>query len=120
MITLISAVTIALSPLLEDAGETVVESRKSLPLAYDVDIVVAGGSLAGVEAACAAADAGASVLVVESRPYLGYDICANQKLWLNPDEKPETRPHEAIFPELLAVLRACTFRGKAKVDRSLS
>lgn len=52
--TLTLAVAIALSPLLTNARETVVESKKSLPLAYDVDVVVAGGSLAGVKAACAA------------------------------------------------------------------
>jgi hypothetical protein len=68
-----------------------------IPLAYDVDVVIAGGSLAGVEAACTAADSGASVLLVESRPYLGYDICANQKLWLDPDEKPKTRITQWLF-----------------------
>lgn len=91
------AVTIVLSPLLTGAQENVVESKKTLPLAYDVDVVVAGGTLAGVEAACAAADAGATVLVVESRPYLGYDICANQKLWLDADEKPQTRITQYLF-----------------------
>jgi len=91
------AVTIALSPLSTHAGNKIVESKKSLPLAYDVDVVVAGGTLAGVEAACAAADAGASVLVVESRPYLGYDLCGNQKLWLDADEKPQTQIAQSLF-----------------------
>jgi hypothetical protein len=50
-----------------------------------------------VEAACAASDKGASVLVIESRPYLGYDICANQKLWLEPGEKPQTEITNWIF-----------------------
>ena len=52
-------IILALAPLLAGAQGNVVESKKTLPLAYDVDVVVAGGSLAGVEAACAAADAGA-------------------------------------------------------------
>jgi flavin-dependent dehydrogenase len=76
---------------------TIVERETSLPLAYDVDVLVAGGSLAGVEAACVASDKGASVLVIESRPYLGYDICANQKLWLEPGEKPQTDITRWIF-----------------------
>ncbi|MBT7065144.1 MAG: hypothetical protein HN919_02490 [Verrucomicrobia bacterium] len=53
--------TTALSTLSTIAGVAVLESKRSLPLAYDVDVVVAGGTLAGVEAACAAAHAGASV-----------------------------------------------------------
>ena len=77
--------------------QRIVEGQTSLPLAYGVGVLVAGGSLAGVEAACAASDKGASVLVIESRPYLGYDICANQKLWLEPGEKPQTDITRWIF-----------------------
>ena len=80
-------------------AEGVVETAREIPLAYDVDVVIAGGSVAGVEAACAAADSGASVLVVESRPYLGYDLCANQKLWLNPEEQPQTELTQWLFKD---------------------
>ena len=97
-------------------AEGVVETAKELPLAYDVDVVVAGGSLAGVEAACAAADAGASVLLVESRPYLGYDICANQKLWLDADETPETRITQHLFKEKRQVTPV---EVKGLLDRAL-
>jgi hypothetical protein len=95
-------VTILLSccPLhADDRGQlaAVFEAATKLPLAYDVDVVVAGGSLAGVEAACAAADRGASVLLVESRPYLGCDLCGTQKLWLDPDETTDTRLTKALF-----------------------
>ena len=95
----IVAAAVLMTAWCADAGNTIVESRKTLPLAYDVDVVVAGGSLAGVEAACAAADQGASVLLVESRPYLGHDLCANQKLWLEPDETPETRITQWLFKD---------------------
>ena len=97
------ALTIFLNALLVCPGylvassDTIVEVETSLPLAYDVDVLVAGGSLAGVEAACVASDKGASVLVIESRPYLGYDICANQKLWLEAGEKPQTDITRWIF-----------------------
>ena len=79
------------------SSDRIVEGETSLPLAYDVDVLVAGGSLAGVEAACVASDKGASVLVIESRPYLGYDICANQKLWLEPGETAQTDITRWIF-----------------------
>ncbi len=88
------------TPLTAGKPDTVVfEAATRLPLAYDVDVVVAGGSLAGVEAACAAADQGAKVLLVESRPYLGYDLCASQKLWLDTNETPETPLTKQLFKE---------------------
>ena len=75
------ALVLSLNALLIFAGplggltqQRIVEGQTSLPLAYDVDVLVAGGSLAGWKPPCAASDKGASVLVIESRPYLGYDI----------------------------------------------
>jgi len=97
MIKVIVSVLIVSQACLTSASERIVEGEKSLPLAYDVDVLVAGGSLAGIEAACAASDNGATVLVIESRPYLGYDICAHQKLWLEPGEKPQTDITRWIF-----------------------
>ena len=89
----------ASAPLILQAQSdaTIVEGKRTLPLAYDVDVVVAGGSLAGVEAATAAAEKGASVLLVDSRPYIGYDFCATQKLWLEPGEKPATPLSRKLF-----------------------
>ena len=47
------------------------------------DVVVVGGSTAGIAAAGAAAEAGAKVLLVEPRPYLGDDLAGKLRL----DEK---------------------------------
>ena len=55
------------------------------PLA-DVDVVVAGGSLAGVAAAVAAREAGARVFVVAPRPYLGEDVAGKLRLAKEPDD----------------------------------
>jgi hypothetical protein len=77
--------------------DVIVEGPSTLPLAYDVDVVVVGGSLTGVEAACAAADQGATVLLVESRPYIGYDLCATQRLWIGDDETPRTPLTKQLF-----------------------
>ena len=51
--------------------EYVVISQKKVPVAYDVDILVAGGGCAGVGAAIAGARSGAKTLVVERMFYLG-------------------------------------------------
>ncbi|MFT5498112.1 MAG: heterodisulfide reductase subunit A-like polyferredoxin, partial [Kiritimatiellia bacterium] len=72
------------------AVQTVTESARDLPLAYDVDVVVIGGTTRGVAAAQAAAEAGASVFLAAPRPYLGEDMCGTFRLWLNPDETPQS------------------------------
>ena len=55
-------------------GEQVNESARQLPVAYDVDVVIVGGSTGAVSAAVAAADAGARVFLAAPRPYLGDDM----------------------------------------------
>jgi len=73
------------------AGAAVVnESARRIPVAYDVDVVVVGGSTAGVEATVAAAKAGATVFLAAPRTYLGEDICATKRLWLEEGETPPT------------------------------
>ena len=79
---------------------TVIESAREIPLAYDVDVVVVGGTTRGVAAAEAAAKAGASVFLAASRPYLGEDICGTYRLWLEPGEEPKSELGMAMFSAL--------------------
>jgi hypothetical protein len=76
---------------------TIVEQSKRIPVAYDVDVVVVGGSSAGVAAACEARRSGASVFLISDRPYLGVDLCVHQRLWLEPGEEPTSELDKAIF-----------------------
>ncbi len=78
---------------------TVTESRRELPVAWDVDVVVAGGSSGAVAAAAAAARAGADVALVAPRTYLGDDTAGTLRLWLEPGETPETDLARACFPD---------------------
>ncbi|MHC4251551.1 MAG: FAD-dependent oxidoreductase, partial [Planctomycetota bacterium] len=94
----------------------IVEDTTMLQMAYDVDVLVAGGSLAGVEAACAAAQKGASVLLIEARPYLGYDLCATQRLWLEEGERPRTALTRSIFGTNAVVT---PMQVKGNLDRAL-
>ncbi|SFJ51205.1 FAD dependent oxidoreductase [Halobacillus dabanensis] len=57
-------------------------SSKSLPILYDVDAVIIGGTFAGVTAARRFAEAGKKVALVESRTYLGTDMCATLRPWV--------------------------------------
>ena len=98
-----------------DAGR-VVEAPKEIPIAYDVDVVVVGGSSGAVECACEAARQGANVFLLAPRPYLGTDICSTLRLWLEKDERPKSKLAVACFGEE----RVTTpFAVKAAMDRAL-
>jgi len=80
-------------------GLAVLESAREIPVAYDVDVVVVGGSSGAVAAAVAAAESGVRVFLTAERPYLGYDICGYYRLWLEPGEKPTTRLARKVFAD---------------------
>jgi hypothetical protein len=75
------------------------ESARDIPIAYDVDVVVVGGTSSGVVAAVAAAQNGAEVFLAAQRPYLGEDICGTYRLWLEPNEKPTSSLAKDVFAE---------------------
>lgn len=79
------------------SGHYVVESARDIPIAYDVDVLVVGGTSGGVAAAVAAAEEGASVFLAAERPYLGVDICGTYRLWLESGEEPETELAKKVF-----------------------
>lgn len=85
----------------------IAESAREIPVAYQVDVVVVGGTSAGVTAAVAAAEKGADVFLAAQRPYLGVDLCGTYRLWLRPGEKPDDPLAAAAFaePPLLVEIR---------------
>lgn len=85
--------------------DAVNESARDIPVAYDVDVVVVGGTSGGVAAAVAAAEKGASVFLLASRPYLGQDLCGTYRLWLEPGEEPTSPLAKKLFAEPVAVHR---------------
>ncbi|MBI5686861.1 MAG: FAD-dependent oxidoreductase [Verrucomicrobia bacterium] len=74
-------------------------ANRSLPVAYDVDVVVAGGGCGAVSAAVAAARAGAKVFLLAPRNYLGEDVAGSMQLWLEPGEVPSTELARAMFSD---------------------
>ena len=70
-----------------------------IPIAHDVDIVIAGGGCGAVAAAESATRAGASVLLITSRNYLGEDIAGTMQLWLKPGEKPTGRLARELYTD---------------------
>ena len=75
------------------------ESARELPVAYDVDVVVLGGSTGAVSAAVSAAEAGASVFLAAPHPYLGEDMTGTLRLWLEEGEQPQAALAQAIFDD---------------------
>lgn len=57
-------------------GGHVMQSQRKIPVIASVDVVVVGGTSAGVAAAESAAHGSAKVFLVAPRPYLGEDMCA--------------------------------------------
>lgn len=76
---------------------SVVESARRIPVAGTVDVVVAGGTMAGVSAALEAAREGRKVLLIAPRLYLGEDLADTMRLWLEEGEKPTGTLSERIF-----------------------
>ncbi|MCR4411554.1 MAG: FAD-dependent oxidoreductase [Thermoguttaceae bacterium] len=73
------------------------ESARQIPVAYRVDVVVVGGSTGAVSAAVAAAQSGAKVFLAAPRPYLGEDMTATLRLWLEEGEAPTSALAKAIY-----------------------
>ncbi len=80
------------------------ESAREIPVAYDVDVVVVGGSSGAVATAMSAAQQGAKVFLAAPRPYLGEDLCGSYQLWLEPGEVPDSPLAIAMYaaPEMEA------------------
>jgi len=75
------------------------ESAREIPVAYEVDVVVVGGGTGAVSAALSAAEAGADVFLAAPHPYLGDDMTATLRLWLEEDEQPATPWAERLFTD---------------------
>ncbi|MEI6072346.1 MAG: FAD-dependent oxidoreductase [Verrucomicrobiae bacterium] len=79
----------------------IIESKREIPLVHEVDVVVVGGTTAAVAAALAAREQGATVFLMAPRPYLGEDLCATGRLWLEHGEEPDSELAKKLFaPQL--------------------
>lgn len=71
------------------SGATVRQSARQIPVVRQVDLLVVGGTVGAVAAATEAARQGADVLLVAPRTYLGEDLCATLRLWLEEGQSPD-------------------------------
>ncbi len=75
------------------------QSEREVPVVASVDVVVVGGTVAGVAAAQSAAGEGAKVLLVAPRTYLGEDICATLRLTTEEGRVLQTELEKQLFPQ---------------------
>ncbi len=72
-------------------------SERDFPVAYDVDVLVVGGTSGGVAAAVEAARSGSRVFLMAQGPYLGTDICGTYRIWKDGAETPATGLAADVF-----------------------
>ena len=75
------------------------QSKRTIRIAYNVDVVVVGGSTAGVAAAVEASRAGAKVFLLAQEPYLADDVCGTYRLWIKDKSILNTELGASIWSE---------------------
>ena len=73
------------------------ESAREIPVVASVDVLVVGGSTGAVSAAVTATEEGASVFLAAPRSYLGDDMTATLRVWLEENETPKSPLAKTIF-----------------------
>jgi hypothetical protein len=97
---LFSMMVVCLATVLPSVrGEAVVQSPREVPVIGDADVVVNGGSLGAVAAAVEASRAGAEVWLIAPRTYLGEDLCATLRLWLEEGEPADGELTRDLFED---------------------
>lgn len=97
--TITIAAVLAVSAVAAPSARNLRESERKIPVVHEVDVVVVGGTTGAVAAAEAAAAKGARVVLVAPKPYLGEDMCAPMRLWLEKDEQPSTPLAKKVFAD---------------------
>ena len=83
-------------------------SEKSLPVIRAGDVVIAGGSLAGIAAALEFSRAGKKVVLIEPRTYLGRELSATLTPWISKQAQP--------FPALVSEIIQTAAKGEGLGD----
>lgn len=108
---------LAWAPLL--GSPAVLESARRVPVAYEMDVVVVGGSTGAVAAAAEAASKGVRVLLITPKPYLGEDMCATLRLWREEGEALGHPLAARLFAETAGGAAARPMHIKKTLDEAL-
>ncbi len=117
----------AVTPAQDMKPNIYVAPERDLPVIAEVDVLVVGGTTGGVTAAVGAAEQGASVFLVAPYLYLGEDMTATLRLWLEPGETPQDPLAVAIYndtnrgdavPSIAKESHAFTYEVEGKINPS--
>ncbi len=86
-------------------------TRPTLPILYKADIVVVGGSFAGVAAAIALARAGQRVSLIESRTYVGREVTATLRPWIPRDASTDVQSLPEVIRDCIEAAGPVDGRG---------
>ena len=96
-ILLLLIMTADISLAQADKNEVILyQSERKIPVVANVDVLVVGGTVGAVSAAISAAEQGAEVFLVESKTYLGEDLCATLRLKRHA-ANPDTHELESLI-----------------------
>lgn len=95
--TIVALVSLPIAPSAAAETPAVNESARDVPVARQVDVLVVGGGTGAVQAAITAAQSGAKVFLAAPHPYLGDDVTATLRLWLEEGEVPTAPLARRIF-----------------------
>jgi len=99
VVLIVSLLCLAISAPAVAQPPAVQESARSIPVAAEVDVVIVGGTTGAVAAAVAAAESGAKVFLAAPRTFLGDDMTATLRLWLEPGEEPTSALAKKLFAD---------------------
>lgn len=68
--------------IIEEGICKTMSNSKTLPILYESEVIIVGGSFSAVSAALALAKSGRKVILIEQRTYLGREITATLRPWL--------------------------------------
>ncbi len=109
------------NPQVQNKSKYGFQSEREIPVAYNVDVVVIGGSTAGVAAAVEASRGGAKVFLLAQEPYLGEDVTGTFRLWTKGQSILNTELGSAIWGEgLPSQLKVKRTLDNALIDNNVS
>jgi len=95
------------------------ESSRGLPIAYEVDVVIAGATMSAIGAAISAAEAGASVVITTPSNFLAHELYNEGREWIPAEDGPREGLARIIFGDRIDQNGAVSTSSQSDVLRAI-